>query len=169
MRWLVDGYNVIRRAPGLTVREQESLQAGREALCRMLSAAARISGDQFTVVFDGARGGGTSSSGRGVRVVFSRASESADHVLARLASPGVAVVSSDREVRQAADRRGAITISADEFLARVLAPPAPVKDKDDEDQPLPPRKKGNPRRLPKKARAAKRALKRLGHSTKRFR
>ena len=53
MRWLVDGYNVIRRAPALAAREQESLQAGREALCRLLVAAARASGDQFTVVFDG--------------------------------------------------------------------------------------------------------------------
>ena len=31
MRWLVDGYNVIRRAPELKSREQESLDAGRQA------------------------------------------------------------------------------------------------------------------------------------------
>ncbi|MFQ5846188.1 MAG: NYN domain-containing protein [Candidatus Methylomirabilales bacterium] len=167
MRWLVDGYNVIRREPGLSAREQVSLQVGRYALCRMLAAAARASGDQFTVVFDGTRGGGTAVSSGRVRVVFSRAPESADHVLARMATPGVAVVSNDHEVRRAADHAGAIAVTTDEFLARILAPPIP--DKDEEDDPRPAPKRGNPRRLPKKARAAQRALKRLGTPTKRFR
>jgi len=34
MRWLVDGYNVIRRAPKLASRERESLEAGRRALAK---------------------------------------------------------------------------------------------------------------------------------------
>ena len=167
MRWLVDGYNVIRHAPGLAAREQESLQAGRDALCRLLADAARSSGDQFTVVFDGARGGGTALGSRGVRVVFSRAQERADDVLARLASAGVAVVSTDREVQKAAARVGAIAITADDFLARILAPPSSDRGEEDDD-PLPAPKKGNPRRLPKKARAAARALKRLGQPTRKF-
>ncbi len=165
MRWLVDGYNVIRREPGLAAREQVSLQVGRHALCQFLMAAARASGDHFVVVFDGTRGGGTATSSRGVRVVFSKAPETADHLIARLAAPGVAVVSNDRDVRRAAERVGAIAIRTDEFLARVLAPPAPEKDDDDV---LSVPKKGNPRRLPKKARAAKRALGRLGPAKKRF-
>jgi predicted RNA-binding protein with PIN domain len=167
MRWIVDGYNVIRREPGLSAREQVSLQVGRHALCQLLSASARASGDQFTVVFDGTRGGGGSGfSGKGVRVVFSKAPERADHVIERLATPGVAVVSNDRDVRRAADRAGAIAVTSDEFLTRVLAPSAP--EKDEEDEPLPARKKGNPRRLPKKARAVKRALKRLDPPKNRF-
>ena len=44
MRWLVDGYNVIRRAPELKSREQESLEAGRQALCALLVQIARASG-----------------------------------------------------------------------------------------------------------------------------
>jgi predicted RNA-binding protein with PIN domain len=166
MRWLVDGYNVIRCAPALAAREQESLQAGREALCRLLVGAARASGDQFTVVFDGTRGGGTAFSSGRVRLVFSKAPERADHMLARLASAGTAVVSNDLEVRRSATRTGAIVVTADEFLARLLAPPMP--EKDEEDEPFPRPKKGNPRRPPKKARAAARALNRLDRSTKRF-
>jgi predicted RNA-binding protein with PIN domain len=165
MRWLVDGYNVIRCEPSLACHEAESLEAGRDALCRLLADAARSSGDQFTIVFDGARGGGATFAGRGVRVVFSRAQERADDVLARLASAGVAVVSTDREVQKAAARAGAIPITAGDFLARVLAPPSPDKD---EEEVLPALKKGNPRRLSKKARAAERALKRIGRTTKRF-
>ena len=66
MRWLVDGYNVIRCDPGLAAHEGESLEAGRDALCRLLAAAARTSGDQFTIVFDGQAGGGSASAGGGV-------------------------------------------------------------------------------------------------------
>ena len=172
MRWLVDGYNVIRRSPDLRSRERESLEAGRQALCRLIAAAARASGDHFTVVFDGERASTGSGPGAGVRVVFSSARETADRVLARLAQAGGAVVSNDREVRRAAGRAGAIAVSTDEFLIRVerlAAGPgsgpagaaAPGSDKDeDEGIPRVPRK-GNPHRLPKKARAAARALNRL--------
>jgi predicted RNA-binding protein with PIN domain len=168
MRWLVDGYNVIRCDLRLAAHEGESLQAGRDALCRLLADAARSSGDQFTVVFDGARGGGTALGSRGVRVVFSRARERADDVLARLASAGVAVVSTDREVQKAAARAGAIPITADDFLVRVLAPPSPDRGEEDEGELRRGPKKGNPHRLSKKARAAERALKRIGRPPKRF-
>lgn len=99
-----------------------------------------------------------------VRVLYSKAPESADHMLARLATGGTAVVSNDLEVRRSAARAGATVITADEFLARLLAPPPP--EKDEEDEPVVRPKKGNPRRPPKKARAAARALRRLGRSSK---
>jgi predicted RNA-binding protein with PIN domain len=167
VRWLIDGYNVIRRSSELSAAERKSLEAGRQALCRLLSRAAQRGGDHFTVVFDGA-GGGSSSGIAGVRVVFSSARETADRVLARMAAESGAVVSSDREVRHAAARAGAIAISADEFLSRLDSLPAHEHeprereraDTEEEDRSGP--KKGNPRRLGKKARAAARALRRLG-------
>jgi predicted RNA-binding protein with PIN domain len=178
MRWLIDGYNVIRRSPELSSREMVSLEGGRRALCDLLSATARASGDAFTVVFDGAGAGGTGSGGAGVNVVFSSARENADRVLIRLARAGGAVVSNDREVRQSVARAGAVVVTTDEFLARLgaqgRAPDADVPNanlpdenlpdanlKDEEEAPRGPRK-GNPRRLGKKARAARRALGRLG-------
>src|SRR4030095_12408585 len=164
MRWLVDGYNVIRRAPELRSREQESLEAGRQALCAMLTTVARGSRDSFTVVFDGGE--------RGVTFIFSSARESADHVLARMAREGGAVVSNDREVRRAAERAGAVVVTTDQFLARLDQPRSvmtgreasePESEKDEGDDPeRGPRKKGNPRRLGKKERATRRALGRLG-------
>jgi hypothetical protein len=165
MRWLVDGYNVIRRSPELAAKERESLEAGRQALCRLLAEAARASGDSFTVVFDGAGAGARSSGGGHVSVVFSSARETADRVLARLAMAGGAVVSNDREVRRAAERAGAIAVRTDEFLPRLRPVPAPPGEEDasgeeDDEAPQGP-KKGNPRRLPQKARAAARALRRL--------
>jgi predicted RNA-binding protein with PIN domain len=170
MRWLVDGYNVIRRAPELKSREQESLEAGRQALCALLVQIARKSDDTFTVVFDGAQAGGRSGGGAGVTVIFSSARESADRVLSRMAREGGAVVSNDREVRRAAERAGAVVVTTDQFLARLdqahVAPPeasADEKDGEEDEAPSGPRK-GNPRRLSKKARATRRALGRLNPS-----
>ena|SRR6266508_645532 len=172
MRWLVDGYNVIRRAPELKSREQESLEGGRQALCALLVEVARRSEDTFTVVFDGAQTGGRASGGSGVTVLFSSARESADRVLSRMAREGGAVVSNDREVRREAERAGAIVVTTDQFLARLdqarAAPPEAApdekdgeKDREADEAPSGPRK-GNPRRLSKKDRAARRALGRLG-------
>lgn len=176
MRWLIDGYNVIRQSPELAREERRGLEAGRHALCALLARAGRASGDDFTVVFDGAQAGGAASGGGGVRVVFSSARESADRVLARMAAGGGAVVSNDREVRRAAARAGAIAIRTDEFLARlarldrastarVEEEPEDAEGQDEpEDAPRGP-KKGNPRRLSKKGRAAARALGRLRPGT----
>jgi uncharacterized protein len=170
MRWLVDGYNVIRRAPELKSREQESLEAGRQALCALLVEIARVSGDSFTVVFDGARAGGRAGGGAGVSVIFSSARESADSVLAGMAREGGAVVSNDREVRRAAERAGATVVTTDQFLARLdqahrlpHEASAELMDSDDVEEEEPSRgpRKGNPRRLSKKDRAAQRALGRL--------
>lgn len=177
MHWLIDGYNLIRRDPALASREAESLEAGRVALCRLLAQAARVSGDRFTVVFDGRGAGGSGTGVAGVGVVFSSARETADRVLARLAVGGGAVVSNDREVRRAAARAGAISVTADEFLARLRTGAASgttlaadgvgaqdlpyEKDEDDEGTERRGPRKGNPRRLPRKQRAASRALDRL--------
>lgn len=184
MNWLVDGYNVIRRSPELAGREVESLEAGRTALCRWLSEASGASGDRFTVVFDGAKAGGAKSGAAGVAVVFSSARETADAVLARMATRGGAVVSNDREVQRAAVRAGAIAVAADAFLNQLEAtrrrsvassPTGPGRDVAWDDAPGPkpeedevPRgpRKGNPRRLSKRRRAAARALGRLSRSSR---
>jgi predicted RNA-binding protein with PIN domain len=170
MHWMVDGYNVIRRDPALASQEALSIEAGRDALCRLLARTGRESGETFTVVFDGAGRGGAGTGGGGVRVIFSSARESADRVLARLATRGGAVVSNDREVRRAAERAGAVAITTDQFLARLESlgtrdrgaaeSPGPSVKDEEPDPPARPRK-GNPRRLPRKGRAATRALDRL--------
>ena len=160
MRWLIDGYNVIRRDPDLRAHEAESLQAGRTALLRLVADAARAGGDRFTVVFDGAPASRPAPAGGQLEVIFSRPPEKADDVLVRLArqlGAGAAVVTSDRAVRDAAGRAGCAVVSADQFLDALsaeaeLEDPAPTS---------PPPKSGNPRRLSKDARAAQRALRRL--------
>src|SRR2546427_6146004 len=85
MRWLIDGYNVIRCDPDLRAEEAESLEAGRTALLRLVAQAARAGGDRFTVVFDGAPASRPAPAGGQLEVIFSRPPEKADDVLARLA------------------------------------------------------------------------------------
>lgn len=167
MRWLIDGYNVIRRDPDLRGDEERSLEAGRTALLRLLASHVRESPDRFTVVFDGARvrGGAASPPDARLEVVFSRPPQTADDVLIRLArqaGAGAVVISSDRKIVDAARRAGCPVVGAEEFLSGLAAPAgggAGEKDDDDEERPRP--KRGNPRRLSKDARAAQRALRRL--------
>jgi predicted RNA-binding protein with PIN domain len=162
MRWLIDGYNVIRRDPDLRGAEAAGLEAGRRALLAALAPVVRRSADRFTVIFDGAPTQGPAA-GRGqLEVLFSRPPDKADDVLVRLArqaGAGAVVVSSDRAVRDAARRAGCAVLGADEFLAGLEPSPGEVEDDDDD---LPQRAKGgNPQRLSREARAAQRALRRL--------
>jgi predicted RNA-binding protein with PIN domain len=127
MRWVLDGYNLIRRDPDLRDRERESMEAGRAALLALVARLATTAADDFTVVFDGARRGGGAPSGGRVQVIFSRPPETADDVLRRLAADlrtGGVVVTSDRAVQTTARRAGAVTVTAEAFLAAVEAPAA---------------------------------------------
>jgi len=171
MRWLVDGYNVVRRDPELKAREAESLEAGRRALLHLLARARLAPQDDFTVVFDGARlSGGTPTAAGRIRVVFSRPPSTADDELMRLSRQlrnGAVVVSSDRKVQDAARRAGSAVLTAEQFLEALEVPEtsSPGSDttdikEDSEDEPAR-EKRGNPRRLSKKARKARRALGRL--------
>jgi predicted RNA-binding protein with PIN domain len=169
MRWLVDGYNVIRRDPELKAREAESLEGGRRALLHLIARAHRALQDEFTIVFDGAHlSGGTPPAGR-IRVVFSRPPLTADDELMRRARQlrnGAVVVSSDRKVQDAARRAGSAVLTAEQFLEALDVPEtSPGAERPDikdasEDEPAR-EKRGNPRRLSKKARKAQRALGRL--------
>jgi predicted RNA-binding protein with PIN domain len=164
VRWVLDGYNLIRRDPELRAREAEGLAGGRTALLALVARVARTGRDDFTVVFDGARLAGGAPSGGRVQVVFSRPPETADDVLRRLAGQlqaGGVVVTSDRAVQTAAWRAGAVAVSAEAFLAAVVDPddldePA-AEDETDER-----RAHGGPSRRPsREARAAARVLERL--------
>ncbi|WP_025617221.1 NYN domain-containing protein [Salinispora cortesiana] len=117
---VVDGYNVTKRGFG-----EMSLEQQRKRLITGLGGIAAQTGDEVTVVFDGAeRMHGLPPSPRGVRVLFSRKGETADELIRRLvrAEPTgrpVVVVSADREVADGVRRHGAYPLGADALLRRL--------------------------------------------------
>lgn len=117
---VVDGYNVTKRGFG-----DMSLEQQRKRLISGLGGIAAQTGDEVTVVFDGAaRVPGLPPTPRGVRVLFSRPGETADELIRRLVRaepPGrpVVVVSSDREVADGVQRHGAYPLGADALLRRL--------------------------------------------------
>ncbi|WP_422773974.1 NYN domain-containing protein [Plantactinospora sp. WMMC1484] len=117
---MVDGYNVTKRGFG-----DMSLEQQRKRLITGLGGIAAQTGDEVTVVFDGAeRMHGLPPSPRGVRVLFSRKGETADDLIRRLVRaepPGrpIVVVSSDREVADGVRRHGAYPLGADSLLRRL--------------------------------------------------
>jgi predicted RNA-binding protein with PIN domain len=117
---VVDGYNVTKRGfPEMSLEQQ------RKRLITGLGGLAAQTGDEITVVFDGAeRVHGLPPAPRGLRVLFSRKGDTADELirqLVRAEPPGraIVVISSDREVADGVRRHGAYPMGADSLLRRL--------------------------------------------------
>ncbi len=164
MEIIIDGYNVIGSDTGLT----GNLEQKRNVLVQQLVNYHKNNGHGLTVVFDGWQSGSINEVEQkrdGVSIVYSRLGEKADSVIVRIArkqGTGCVVVTSDREVRNAVERFGAVALYASEFRA-MLRHLAQSFD-DDEEPDYPQRetlKKGNPRRLSKKERKRREKLNKL--------
>ena len=170
MDLIIDGYNVIGSEQGL----RGPLEPRRNWLVQRLSSYQKIKQFGVTVVFDGWREGRSDEhleKSDGVTVLYSRRSEKADAVIVRLArqkGAGSVVVTSDREIRSAVERFGAVAVSAGEFssILRGLDGGAPndgYDDYEDEDDVGGPKKGkgGNPNRASKADRRRQDKLRKL--------
>lgn len=118
---VVDGYNVTKTGyPTLPLEKQ------RLRLLQGLAALAAQTGAEVTCAFDGAdlQTPVLLAAPRGVRVLFSKAEETADELIRRLARAEpegrtVVVVSSDREVADGVRRAGARPVAAALLLRRL--------------------------------------------------
>ena len=165
---LIDGYNLLGVRGGL----RGDLEAKREQLIRDLAGYRHRKGHPVTVVFDGWRAGHPVEHAEwreGLEVVYSRQGETADTVVKRLAErygSDCAVVSSDREIGNFARVHSCTVITSGDFETRLQlsgAKPYARKQEADEEEPVrrDPKKKGNPRKLPKSLRQKARQLKRF--------
>jgi predicted RNA-binding protein with PIN domain len=146
------------------------LERKRDQLIEQLSAYRQAKPCNITVVFDGWRGGWSTEKKerrRGIDLIFSRLGETADEVIKRLAKQRGAsawVVTSDREIANYAERLAVPVIPSDQFLERMeLAPIRSLKDAQNgeaEEEKIA-KRKGPSRRLSKKSRRLKSALKKL--------
>jgi hypothetical protein len=167
---IVDGYNLIRQSPRLSLLDAQDLEAGREALVQdLVDYRRRRPQHKITVVFDGWQGGGLRESRdlcRGVVAVYSRRGERADEVIKRfLAKEGhrAVAVSSDREIQDYADKVGATWVAAHQFETQYLRRTATGRESEDEDGSATHggAKKGPARRLKKNLRKKRQRLRKL--------
>ena len=160
---IIDGYNVIGSEQGL----HGALEPKRNWLVQRLSLYQKIKQFKVTVIFDGWRTGRREPVGEkidGISVLYSQLDEKADAVIVRLArekASGSVVVSSDREIRRAVERFGAVAIAASEFSQILRSLDLGQGGEDFVDEKFAAPKKGNPNRLSKLERRRNEKLKKL--------
>ena len=127
---LVDGYNVIKRDVSFQALSVKRLADARQLLVDQLASRYRHTPHQVIVVFDGDGVSEQSTQDRRVRIIYSRAGETADRVIARLATSARAVgrevelYSDDREVRQSVSQQGGSVGSTNQLTKHLNAAPA---------------------------------------------
>jgi predicted RNA-binding protein with PIN domain len=129
MRWLIDGYNVMHEGGRLGAKPSRPgfRHARRRFLDELAAAVGPSMARETTVVFDASvppRDFKLDEDYRGIAVVFALGDENADarieQLIAEHSNPKtLTVVSSDRRIRQAATRRRARSLTADEFWVLV--------------------------------------------------
>lgn len=168
---IIDGYNLIRQSNTLSNLDGQDIQLGREALLKMLAEYKKIKHHKITVVFDGTNAPFLSQLRdkiKGVEIRFSRAGESADAVIKKMAAKErekALVVSSDLEIVNAVASQGASTISSPMFEEKItMAEYMSAKgvDRENKDGWIPTTKKKGPRkRLSKINRKSRLKIKKL--------
>ena len=169
---IVDGYNLIRNSAALKELDRQDIQLGREALMEMLAAYKKIKHHKITVVFDGTDAPIFSQSHdrvKGIAVRFSRAGETADDLIKRMAAHDrekALIVSSDREIAAAASGCLAATIGSAAFEQKLIMAGADgsgrsQENNDVDSRSFSTRKKGPRRRAPKSRRRNRRRIGKL--------
>jgi predicted RNA-binding protein with PIN domain len=125
MRWLIDGYNVMHAGGRLGAKlSREGFRRARRRFLDEISAALGPDrAQQATVVFDASVHPGDfalDGTYRGMGILFALGDENADARIEEIISGHanartLTVVSTDRRIRQAAARRRAKVLTADQF------------------------------------------------------
>jgi uncharacterized protein len=127
---LVDGYNIIKRDASFQSLGTKRLAAARQLLIDQLVSRYRHTPHQVIIVFDGEGASEQTIQDRRVRIIYSRAGETADSVIDRLAVTAraegreVELYSDDTEVRQSVARQGGNVGSAGQLTKQLNAAPS---------------------------------------------
>ena len=139
MAIIIDGHNLIAQFPGISLSDPED----EEKLIKLLQEYCRLRRKTVEVYFDRAPAGYAGKEKRGlVQAIFVPSGTTADEaIMARLKKLGkraknVRVVSSDRQVQQAARALHATVITSDEFVKEWQLLLAEEPDLDPRNQPL---------------------------------
>jgi len=167
MHLIIDGYNLLHVSRSLIHLSPTQLQREREHLVDQLSAYQKLKPCRITVVFDGWQGGWATEKReiqKGVEVIYSKLGEKADEVIKRLVKEkgsGALVITSDRDIARFAERMTVSVIPSAQFLERMELSEERFAGSLEEDGEIGTRQRGPSRRLSKKEKRAKAALKKL--------
>lgn len=174
MHIIIDGYNLIRQSETLRRHERQSLEAGRRALIHRVALYRTYRDHRVTIIFDGRESDSPEEERdvqNGILIIYSRRGETADDVIKRLVlkkEEETIVVTSDRNLADYISRRGGIAVPSADFETRIEAvrTPAPVSGRDEDEQDgagsaKGARKKGPPRRMSRREKAALARIKKL--------
>ena len=169
MHLIIDGYNLLHVSRSLIRLNSIQLQWERDRLIDLLLAYQKLKPCRITVVWDGWQGGWNTEKReekRGIELIFSKLGEKADEVIKRLAKEkgsGAIVVTSDREVSRFAERMAVAVIPSEQFQEKLEEVSANKLEEnlEEEEEEKGIKKKGLARRLSKKEKRARTALKKL--------
>ncbi|MGA2317769.1 MAG: NYN domain-containing protein [Thermodesulfobacteriota bacterium] len=169
MHLIIDGYNLLHVSRSLIRLNSIQLQWERDRLIDQLLAYQKLKPCRITVVWDGWQGGWNTEKReekRGIELIFSKLGEKADEVIKRLAKEkgsGAIVVTSDREVSRFAERMAVAVIPSEQFQEKLEEVSANKLEEnlEEEEEEKGIKKKGLARRLSKKEKRARTALKKL--------
>ena len=141
---IVDGYNIIHAWPELKSMAQTSLEDARTALLDRLSNFQGLNQSVIIVVFDGymVKGGkGSSFRHNGLHVVYTKEAETADRYIERMAEKMpkdifLRVATSDALEQVIIMGKGAVRISASEFMDEVMDAEKSMREKYIENKPV---------------------------------
>jgi hypothetical protein len=167
MHLIIDGYNLLHVNRSQTQLDGIRLQWERDRLLDQLSIYQRLKACEITVVFDGWQGGWSTEKRerkKGIDIIFSKLGEKADEVIKRLVrekGSGVIVITSDRDVARFAERTAVSVISSEQFREKLEAPSNNFEEVFEGEEEKGIKKKGLSRKLSKKEKRSRAALKKL--------
>ncbi len=168
MYLIIDGYNLLHVTRSLTQLSSVELQGERDRLIHQLSDYRHLKPCDITIVFDGWQGGWNTEKKelkKGIELIFSKLGEKADEVIKRLVKEkgsGAIVITSDREIANYAERMTAAVIPSDQFRERLEESFLKIdKGFEEEEGERGFKRKGPSKRLSKKEKRLKAALKKL--------
>jgi len=156
--WIIDGFNLVRQSRDLMELEAKDLSQAKLALLGRLQHFSQVSGEKVLCVWDAT---GSINSRRveephgTVVFLYTKAFETADEAIMELASDKKAaaiVVSSDREILEAARKAGSATMKSEAFdqvLFRMQQPGFEREEPEGFDPKRGTKKKGPSHRRPK--------------------
>jgi uncharacterized protein len=169
MHLIIDGYNLLHVSRSLIHLNAIQLRWERDRLIDQLSTYQKLKPCGITVVFDGWQGGWSTEKRerkKGVELIYSKLGEKADEVIKRLVKgegSGAIVITSDREVTRFAERMAIPVIPSEQFQEKLEVSTDKLEEifEEGEEEGKGLKKKGLSRRLSKKEKRAKAALRKL--------